>query len=167
MTIFLCHRFSGDDGQEVAVKIPRFRIAWVMVFVAVAALNFAVFRAAGDSNSITAVLLALGAMPMATVLAIGLIIGHRRHESRPFLLGFESFGAMALALFAVLSACFAEKMLDSYIRIFIDPLSRIIGPDRHLIHIPVAYVALGLPQAAFALIGGLLSGRFRVTITRR
>jgi hypothetical protein len=57
------------------MKVPRFRIAWVMVFVALAALNFAVYRAAVDAHSITGVLLALGAMPMATVLAIGLIIG--------------------------------------------------------------------------------------------
>jgi hypothetical protein len=28
------------------MNVPRFRIAWVMVFVALAALNFAVFRAA-------------------------------------------------------------------------------------------------------------------------
>ena len=102
-----------------------------------------------------------------TVLAIGLIIGYRRHGSRPFLLGFESFGAMALALFAVLSACFGDKMLDSYIRILIDPLSKIIGPDRPLIHIPVAYVALGLPQVAFALMGGFLSRKYRITITKR
>jgi hypothetical protein len=74
---------------------------------------------------------------------------------------------MASTLFTVQSACFAEKMLDSYIRIFIDPLSEIIGPDRPRIHIPVAYVALGLPKLAFALLGGFLSRRFRVTITRR
>jgi len=65
--------------------MPRIRIAWVMVFVALAALNFAAFRAAVDAHSITGILLALGAMPTATVLAIGLIIGYRRHGSRPFL----------------------------------------------------------------------------------
>jgi hypothetical protein len=153
------------------MKVLRFRIAWVIVFVALAALNFAVFRTAGDAHSITGVLLASGAMPMATVLAIGLIIGYRRHGSRPFLLGFESFGAMALALFAILAVCFGENLLESYIRIFIRPLSKIIGSDRPLIHIPlaisVAYVAPGLPQVAFALMGGFLSRKYRITITRR
>jgi hypothetical protein len=149
------------------MKVPRFRIAWVMVVVALAALNFAVFRAAVDAHTKIGVLLALGAMPMASVLAIGLIIGYRRHGSRPFLLGFESFGAMALALFAALVVLFGEKVLESYTRIFIDPLSKIIGPDRPLIHIPVAYVALGLPQVAFALMGGFLSRKYRITITER
>jgi hypothetical protein len=148
------------------MKAPRFRIAWVMVFVALAALNFAVFRAAGDAHSKTGVLLALGAMPMASVLAIGLIIGYRRHGSRPFLLGFESFGAMALALFAAAVVLFGGKMLESYTRILIDPLAKIIGPDRPFIHIPVAYVSLGLPQVAFALMGGFLSQKYRITMTR-
>ena len=93
------------------MKVPRFRIAWLIVFVALAALNFTVLRAEGDA---TGALLVLGAMPMATVLAIGLIIGYRRHGSRSFLLGFESFGAVALILFAVMAASFGEKMLDSY-----------------------------------------------------
>ena len=153
------------------MNMPRFRIAWGLVFVALAALNFAVFRVAEDAHSITGILLASGAMPMATVLAIGLTIGYRRHGSRPFLLGFESFGAMALALFAALAVCFGEDLLESYIRIFIHPLSKIIGPDRPLIDIPlfisVAYVAPGLPQVAFALMGGFLSRKYRITITRR
>ena len=149
------------------MNMPRFRIAWVMVFVALAALNFAVFRSAGDAHSKTGVLLALGAIPMASVLAIGLIIGYRRHGSRPFLPGFESFGAMALALFAAAAVLFGGKMLESYTRIFIDPLSKIIGPDRPLIHIPVAYAAFGLPQVAFALMGGFLSRKYRITITKR
>jgi hypothetical protein len=149
------------------MKVPRFRIAWVMVFVALAALNFAVFRAAMDAPSIIGVLLALGAMPMATVLAIGLIIGYRRHGSRPFLLGFESFGAVALALFAVLAASVGEKMLDSYLGIFFEPLPKILGRAQSLFHIPIACVALGLPQVAFALMGGFLSRMYRITITKR
>jgi hypothetical protein len=138
-----------------------------MVFVALTALHFAALRAAEDAHSITGILLTLGAMPMATVLAVGLFIGYRRHGSRPFLLGFESFGAVALALFAVLAASYGEKMADPYIRIFIEPLPMILGPARSLFHIPIACVALGLPQVAFALIGGSLSHRFKTTITRR
>ena len=146
------------------MKVPRFRIAWLIVFVALSALNFAVLRAAGNA---TGALLALGAMPMATVLAIGLIVGYRRHGSRPFLLGFESFGAMALALFAVLAARYGEKMLEAFMRIFIYPLPRILGPNQPLINMLFAYVAFGLPQVAFALMGGFLSRKYRITMTRR
>ena len=148
------------------MKVPRLRIAWFIVFVALAALNFAVFRAAVDAHSITGILLALGAMPMATVLAIGLIIGYRRNGSRPFLLGFESFGAVALALFAVLAARSGEKMLEAFMRIFIYPLPKVLGPNQPLINILVAYVAFGLPQVAFALMGGFLSRKYRITMTR-
>jgi hypothetical protein len=141
-----------------------------MVLVAFAALNFTVLRAAFDSpRSPTIELLAMGAMPMATGLAIGLIIGYRHHGSRSFLLGFESFGAMALALFVVLAARFGNEVVFPYASLFIEPVWNIIG--RTVVFIPIAYsvgvVALGLPQVAFALIGGFLSRKYRITITKR
>jgi hypothetical protein len=60
-------------------------------------------------------------MPMATVLAIGLLIGHRRLRDHPFLLGFESFGALALAVYVVLASFFSEKTIGPYLGLFIDP----------------------------------------------
>jgi|GEM_PF-5559301 len=153
------------------MKLPRFRIAWVMVFVALTALNFAVLRAALDSKSFFMEMFALGPMPMATVLAIGLIIGYRNPWSRPFLLGFESFGAMAIALLVVLSACCGEETVGPYVSLFIEPIAKIIGMNRPLIFIPIAcsvgVIALGLPQVAFALMGGSLSRKYRITITKR
>jgi hypothetical protein len=152
------------------MKMPRFRIAWVMVFVAVAALNLTVFRAAEDLPFNTSALL-VGAMPMASVLAIGLIFGYRWHGSRPFLLGFESFGLMALAFFVVLAVWFYHETVGPYVSLFIEPLAKIIGRDRDIFFISVAYpvavVALGLPQMAFALMGGFLSRKYRITITKR
>jgi hypothetical protein len=157
--------------HEVAVKVPRFRLAWVMVFVVLAALNFTALRAALDAPSPTSELLALGAMPMATVLTMGLLIGHRRHVSRPFLLGFESFGIMALAVYVVLASCFAKEVVGRYASLFIEPVANIIGRNQPVIFIPIAYsvgvVVLGFPQVAFALIGGFLSRRYRITITKR
>jgi hypothetical protein len=47
-------------------------------------------------------LLVGGALPMATLLVVVLLIGYRRRSSRLFILGFESFGALALALYVVL-----------------------------------------------------------------
>jgi hypothetical protein len=78
------------------MKTPRFQIAWVMVFVAIPALNFGAIRALsevkstarkvlGDGqydpaefdrimNTLTKVdLLGSGALPMANILAVGLI----------------------------------------------------------------------------------------------
>jgi hypothetical protein len=77
-----------------------------MVFVAIAALNCGVIRACyydlltykpGNANRLE--FLALGALPMANVLAVGIVIGYRRRECRPFLLGFEACGAAALVLY--------------------------------------------------------------------
>jgi hypothetical protein len=151
--------------------MPRFRISWIMVFVALAALNFSVLRASLDVPSAAIELLALGAMPMATVLTIGLLIGLRRPGCRPFILGFESFGALALAVYIVLVIWFGEKTVGPYASLFIEPIANIIGRDPEVIFLPIAYsvgvVVLGLPQVAFALIGGSLSRTYRITITKR
>lgn len=102
--------------KGAAVKAPRFRIAWVMVAVAIAALDFTAIRAllGPYTNSLEyqkTMLLLLGALPMANVLAVGMLIGQRRPASRPFLLGFEAFGAMALALSIALASCFPEEVV--------------------------------------------------------
>jgi hypothetical protein len=155
------------------VKRPRFRIAWVMVAIAIAALDFAVIRASFDIPEVG--LLVLGALPMANVLAVGILIGQWRPESRPFLLGFEAFGAMALALFVAVAVAslFLDnyRMLTSYLTPVIDPIEKSIGQNRPFVFIPIALFAmvvmLGWPQLVFALIGGSLSRRFRITISRR
>ena len=53
----------------------------------------------------------------------------------------------------------------------LEPLAIIVVSDRSVIFIPIAYsvavVVLGLPQVAFALIGGVLSRKYRITITKR
>jgi hypothetical protein len=151
--------------QEVAVKVPRFRIVGLMVFIALAALNFAAIRAVSDIRSHThnhgVAILALGALPMANVLTVGILIGQRHRGNRPFLLGFEAFGAVALVLYLALMGFFAEESVVPYLYLVLTPLARTIGP-----HIPVRYaitaVLLGLPQLAFALIGGVLSRQFGI-----
>jgi hypothetical protein len=84
------------------VKAPRFRIAWVMVAVAIVALDVWAIGAvydlrSGDQNMTD--LLGTGAIPMANILAISQLMRLRRHESPPFLLGFQAFGAIAMVLF--------------------------------------------------------------------
>jgi hypothetical protein len=153
------------------VEVARFRIAWVMVFVVFAALNFSVLRAALDFRSPIIELLAVGAMPTATVLTIGTLIGYRRHGFRPFILGFESFGASALAVYIVPTIWFGEETVGPYASLFIEPFANTIGRKPEVILVPIAnsigVVALGLPQVAVALIGGFLSRKYRITITKR
>jgi hypothetical protein len=140
--------------------MPRFRIAWVMVAVAIAALDFGAIRMGLDRIFPSSELLAMGALPMANVLAVGLLIGQRRRGSRPFLLGFEAFGAMALALYVVLAGFSPIRVVD-YLELLLDPIRTTIGLDRTVALIatiiPVSVAMLGLPQLAFALIGGLLT----------
>jgi hypothetical protein len=153
--------------------MPRFRIAWVMVAIAIAALDFAVIRAFFDIPEVG--ILVLGALPMANLLAVGILIGQWRPESRPFLLGFEAFGAMALVLFVAVAV--ASLFLDnywlktSYLTPVIERIEKSIGPNRPFVFIPIGLFAmvvmLDWPQVVFALIGGALSRRFKITITRR
>ena len=116
---------------------PRFRIAWVMVAVAFAALDFVAIRAFVDSPSPVSENLLFGALPMANVLAVGLLIARQRPESRPFLLGFEIFGATALASYIAL-AFFSfpgpRGPIHSYVGIVLDPILSPCGARAHSDH---------------------------------
>ena len=156
------------------MRVPRFQIAWIMVAVAIAALDFGAIRALLDPVWFVAGFLLLGALPMANILAVGILIGLRRPKRRPFLLGFVIFGAMALALYVALTSSFTNPdiaknpclgLLDSYLAL--NPTVEIIGPSHPFVFIPiqcfVTVVMLVWPQLAFALIGGLLSRKFKIT----
>ncbi len=144
------------------MKVPRFRIAWIVVAVAIAALDFAAIRALSGWGH----RLLLGALPMANVLAVGILLGQQSPRSHPFLLGFEAFGAMALAFYVALVGFFPDSYepIGSYLALLIEPMEKFIGRNRPFILIPIAYfvavIMLGWPQVAFALIGGFLSRRF-------
>jgi hypothetical protein len=146
--------------------MPRFRIAWVMVAVAIAAFDFGAIRAMFGSPMGHSLL--LGALPMANVLAVGILVGQQRPGSRPFLLGFEVFGAMALAFYVVAFAWFfpeSHKLVGSYLAPWLGLMEEAIGRNRPFAFVPIAcfgiVVMLGWPQVAFALIGGSLSRRFK------
>lgn len=153
------------------MKAPRFRIAWVMVFVAIAALNFTAIRAVLDHRGLTSELFGMGALPMANVLVAGLLIGYPYRRSHRFLLGFEAIGAMALALYIVGVSLYQEKFVTRYFDLFISPDVRTFGPSLTSVHVVVLYsitvVMLVLPQLAFALISWFLSRKFKAAITRR
>jgi hypothetical protein len=152
------------------LKSHQFHIGLFMG--AVAALNIAAVRAVLVHAGLTNELLAVGAVPMVTALAIGLGIAYQRHGSSPYLLGFELFGAMALALYVVLASCIPDRTIGPYLRPLMEPLARIVGTDRSVVLMPIAYysvavAALALPQVAFALLGGFLSRRFKFMIVGR
>ena len=152
------------------MKAPRFRIAWIMVAVAVAAINFAAVRELLDPRAVeAATFLLIGALPMANVLIVGLLIALQRPGSRPFVLGFEVFGVLSLSVFAFLSFIFGlSGPIIWYLEFVFNSLNAVFGvypaPSTELFACSLMLVG---PQLIFALIGGFLSLRFKVTITRR
>src|SRR4051794_10506007 len=98
-----------------------------MVIVAIAALNFGAIRAVMDQGGPTNERLAMGAIPMANFLAVGLLLGFRRRMSRPFLLGFELFGATALASYSIVASLFSVEVVFPYLHSVIQPLSDFFG----------------------------------------
>jgi hypothetical protein len=146
------------------VKGIRFPIAWLMVIVALAALDFGAFRAALDHANGPHVLLCVVALPMANALVLGLLIGRRHRGSHRFLVGFEAFGAAALAylIAAILSG---EDWVWSYLTLATGPIRATIGPtgggkwttSRLLVARSFLSLFATLPQLTFALMGGFLS----------
>ena len=104
---------------------------------------------------------------MAKFLVVGLLIGHRWRGSRRFLLGFEVFGTTALALYIAMAILFTDELDQSYLELVIAPLRATLGRNgwtttRLLIAYVIHSLWASLPQLAFALIGGLLSRKFRI-----
>jgi hypothetical protein len=145
------------------MKPPRFRIAWLMAIVALAALNLAAIRAASDSSSGPEVLLCMVALPMTNVLALAILIGHRHRGWRRLLLGFEAFGVSALA-YLIVAILSGEAWVWSYITLVLEPTRAIVRPSgganwstiRLLVGRSILSAWATLPQLAFALVGGFL-----------
>jgi hypothetical protein len=153
------------------VKVARFRIAWGMVGIAIAALDFAVIRAMLRYPEIG--FFVLGALPMVNVLVVGTLVAQQRLANRPFLLGFAVSGAMVLALFVALMILDQNQdgPIFYYLSLFYVPMEKAVGLDRPYVRIPLecsgVVSMLTVPQVAVALIGGFLSRRFKIIITRR
>ncbi len=149
------------------MRLPRFRIAWLMVGVVIAALEFGAIRAATDNRGPVGDSLVVGALPMGNFLVFGLLIGLRHPWSRRFILGFEVFGAAALAVYIAVATLFTEELDQSYLEIAITPVRETIGrtgwtTSRLLIAYFILAVWASLPLLAFALLGGCLSRKFRI-----
>jgi hypothetical protein len=145
-----------------------------MVGVAIAALDFAAARTLLDVRPIPlGEWLILGALPVTNILEFGLLVALRRPRSRPFLLGFEIVGALALLLYVFLSTLSGGALLrDFYMEPLIGSFNRTMHARYHpLVAIPVmvsvGVVVMSLPQLVFALLGGFFSSGFRISIARR
>jgi hypothetical protein len=153
------------------VKVPRFRIARMMAFVGIVALDFGAIRALLGFGSATGKALLLGALPMANVLLGGILIGRRHPGYRPFLRGFVASGATALALYIFLSFFRDAAALENCLRPLDGLFNRITwnAPsfDTELTAAFVMAAWFGWPQLLFALIGGSLSRRFEGTSAHR
>jgi hypothetical protein len=143
-----------------------------MVLVALVALDLGAIRALLGTEVGTFLL--LGGLPMANVLVVGLLIGQRRPGSRPFLLGFEACGVLALVSYINLTCSLPDSSYEpigSYLTPWLELMDKLIGRNQPFLFVPIAcfgvVIMLGLPQLAFALLGGLLSRQYRLILTRR
>jgi hypothetical protein len=153
-----------------------------MAFVAVAALDFATIRSllirtlfVPNGGSLSLQILGFGTLPIANVLAVGLLIAYRHSARRQYLLGFEVYGALAMVFFAadVLVVhiggwkLFGDDWVIRYLNLLLEPLSQFRMQGAYLttphivLLLSVVAVWLSLPQLIFALIGGWLSLRSR------
>ncbi len=149
---------------------PRFRIAGLMVFVAIVALNLGAIRALlgirSPLNNKAVGVLGMGALPMVNLLAAGPIAGRLYPASRTLFWGFEVAGAAALVLYVAGACLFSEQLLMSYLYLVVWPVTSLIGQSRLVVNIPIVYFVavflLALPQVTFALIGAFLFRKFKI-----
>jgi hypothetical protein len=161
------------------MKLPRVGITELMAIVAIAGLNFWAYQACyyygwtnEGANANKREVLYIGSIPMANILAVGMLIGIRRRGCRSFLVGFEVFGAVALAVYITLNSLYCHELVRPYnFRIQNHVFATVRASHIPVfIHVPIflfsAGVILGGPQLAFALLGGLLSKKLRIADRR-
>ena len=147
------------------MRRPRVPIAWVMLFTAVAAVDLAAIRTVFEHPGPVGFLLATGALPMANLLGFGLMVGCLHRGSRPFLLGFEIVGALALAFYVSVLLTPSDQesvpglIVFGYLRVAWETWA--IGAAVSIPRRLIAYLAVALwatwPQLAVAVAGGLFT----------
>src|SRR4051812_32085867 len=136
------------------MKGPRVSIRTLMAVVVVAAIDcgaLKTFRPPVFDPDFSD-LVVFGALPMASVVAIGaapsLGAGGVRPRGRPFLVGLEAFGAAAVVFFLALAAVATRPLHDK-----VGQALRPLGPGKPAF-LAAATAVLMLPQLALALVGG-------------
>jgi hypothetical protein len=145
--------------ERDAVRRIRCPIAGMMAVVALAALDCAAVRSPLSGRPLTETLLLLGGLPMANVLAFGLLplLLERpgRGACRPCLVGFETVGWSVLLLYASCAFYHPEALRGGVVRALAS-LSALGNPA----FLAAAAAALLSPQLSLALLGGWLNRRF-------
>lgn len=155
------------------MKLPRFSIAWVMTIIIVAALDFAVIRAFLGMESDIGVLMVVGAMPMASLLLLGIPSLAWKFSGRgkphPFLIGFEAVGWPTVLFYTVSTILFPGSLAEDIVAVmlwlpidFNTPFWKSWWASAGC----EAFLLL-MPQLVPALIGGWLTQRFEIRISIR
>jgi hypothetical protein len=150
------------------MKVPRFRVAWLMVAVALIGLQLAVICA--DEPLIGLDGLEVGLLPGVTALTITLfsMIG-TRGRPRPFAWGFVAALVVAMCVYIVCCLTIPELLRVSIVY-EVDRIVKYIADVNPILVfrlcLEIQSLILGLPQLTFALLGGFLFRRFRVTVPR-
>jgi hypothetical protein len=155
-------------------KPARFRLAYAMVVVVIAALDFALIRRSrfftgnGTPDYIRLQLIVLSVLPMTNVLAISLfLLAHQSGPTRRFLGGFAASAAFTSVLFLA-GATFLDRGL---IQLHIESLLRAVAPfvfqrnlllgSMRIVILSAIYVSIfGLPQLLLAVVVGFIARVF-------
>jgi hypothetical protein len=140
----------------------RFSVSTLMFVILVLAVNLTIGGPFFGPNGMEwLALLSSGAVPMASILAVGLVVLTRRPtgpiSQRRFLAGFEAFGTAALSFYIACALLFPEAIH----RKLVDLLMQYIWTGRPLFSWSLMALCL-LPQLLVALLGGWLSSRYRI-----
>ena len=111
-------------------------------------------------------LIVIGALPMATILAIGLLRlwadRNGRARNRPLLVGFEVCGWVTLLVFVTCAVLATESFHDGVGNVLRSLLRRPVEPL--FLIVAVAMAILLIPQLALAFFGGWLIRRYRIEV---
>ena len=139
------------------MKRTKFSIAGLMVLVLPLALDCLAVRSILDSPDVLSVSVVFLALPMATVLLVvpvSVLGRHGGQSRRPFLLGFEVVGWTVLT--ALVAACWLTSPVNGFLA---ETISQ--NPYAHAIHGIFVILFFTTPQLFLAVIGGLLTQRYR------
>jgi hypothetical protein len=154
----------ADRTRRDAVKRTKLSIAGLMVLVVALALDCLAVRSILDSRDVFSVAAVFLGLPMATillVLPVLLLVCHgRQYHPRPFLVGFEIVGWTVLTV--LIAACWLTSPVNGFLGETIRQ-----NPYPLAIHGIVLIVLFTTPQLFVAMLGGLVTQRYRVVVERR
>jgi hypothetical protein len=169
---------------------PRVSIIFLMALVSLVALNTAAIQYLDGAQiyftnvnrvttSINLILLAMGVLPMASLLALCVLMALpgilRRTSSASFLVGFEVFGWGAVFAFTMLGAVEPQGVLE-FAYVLMNPIGNsALGrrltavPDwaGKIIECTCLAIVYTVPELLFAVIGGWATRRLGIVLERR